>query len=521
MLDRREFLKITAALGAATLSPGSMVGRSLRSTAFAVHPFIEDHPDAVFIARTSVDVKTNSAAKYGAGYDFGKSVIVPVTSGGFPLTHAIGIKPNLTCRDRGHPMYTIERSMGIVTDAFFVEGIIESMKELGMEGSQFHMREVSCHSDFADGGYIDMAARTGADIGGNSSNAVWVDIPDGTWFRKIGYFWPVNAPDSFLLNIAKFKAHTMGLTLSAKNLQGSIIGGYHNHCLIYGRTMAIPKEHVNPYANQIILHNYNRHVANGIPRWDRPGDYGGIRQEIWASRCLDNNSVTKPGLHIIEGIYGRDGHFIDGPSPEGLATDYMTNIIIFGKNPFHCDIVGHWLGGHEPGNFGLFHMARERGLSKTINPAEITVYEWTFDGSAVVKPLSEFERTPLKTLYLRRDYDGQTEDYWHLVDEPFNYGTVSVPPPESRVPEAFIVHQNYPNPFNAQTTIQYTIPRDGRVCLEIYDITGQRIDVLVDGFRPRGSHLAVWNSRHSGSGVYLYRVLFDGFSSTKAMTLLK
>ena len=70
--------------------------------------------------------------------------------------------------------------------------------------------------------------------------------------------------------------------------------------------------------------------------------------ETWATRCIDNNSVLKPGLNVIEGIYGRDGNgFYQGPH-NGAAQDFLTNIIIFGKNTFYVDIIGKWLGGHEP-----------------------------------------------------------------------------------------------------------------------------------------------------------------------------
>ena len=44
--------------------------------------------------------------------------------------------------------------MGIVTDAFFVEGVIESLKELSIPPGQFYIREVNCPDDLADGGYL-------------------------------------------------------------------------------------------------------------------------------------------------------------------------------------------------------------------------------------------------------------------------------------------------------------------------------------------------------------------------------
>jgi len=135
--------------------------------------------------------------------------------------------------------------------------------------------------------------------------------------------------------------------------------------------------------------------------------------------------VLKPGLNIIEGIYGRDGHLIRGPGEGGFANDYLTNIIIFGKITFHVDIIGTWLAGHEPGNFGLFHLTREKGFIATLNPRKIPVYEWFSDGTAIAKTLTDFERTPLKTHYLRRDYNDQDESEWHLVNEPSRFAHIN------------------------------------------------------------------------------------------------
>ena len=161
----------------------------------------------------------------------------------------------------------------------------------------------------------------------------------------------------------------------------------------------------------------------GIPRWDRPGtNYNsGYGMERWAQRTCDSLSVTDVGLSVIEGIYGRNGNgFMIGPGPDGKAEDFMTNILIFGKDPFRVDIIGTWLAGHEPGNFGFFHIAKERGLSNVVNPWDIPVYLWDKNNPQQTS-LSNFERIPLVTTYLRRDYNGQTEAQYHLVDEPFDY----------------------------------------------------------------------------------------------------
>ncbi len=474
--------------------------------------------------RTNVDAKTNSAAVKQAGYTFGSSVFVPMATGGIPLSNRVAIKPNIVMM----PNTDVE-SMGIVTDAYFVEGVIESMKLLGLTGNQFYLREVNDPGQFANSGYAQMAVRTGADLRKlddpvgviAESELQWIDVPGEGWFTRIPFLWPVNAPDTWLLNIAKLKTHLMGMTLCAKNIQGAIAAPYVQHCMRYNDAMSIAPEHIQPGAKARILENYNRHLAAGVPRWDKPGEDGGIWQETWATRCMDNNSVTHAGLNIIEAVYGREGPFLAGPSPDGKGIDHLTNMIIFGKNTFHVDTIGYWIGGHEPGNLGYLHVARERGFSSILNPSSIPLYEWKADGSAVPTPLESFDRFSLRTQYLRRDYNGQQEDEWHLLNEPYVYETTSAGGGASTLPRSFVLHQNFPNPFNPSTSLQVDLPRAGHVRVDVFDVHGQIVDLLLDGERPAGSHLIRWSAQRRASGIYFCRALFDGTRAVRTMVLVR
>ena len=99
--------------------------------------------------------------------------------------------------------------------------------------------------------------------------------------------------------------------------------------------------------------------------------------------------------------------------------------------------------------------------------------------------------------------------------------------------ETPIVHRNflgdnYPNPFNPTTTIEYSIREKGHVSLKIYNVSGQLLKTLVDGFQEpsNGTVKVKWNGlSDSGesvsSGVYFYKLVSGNYSKTKKMVLLK
>ena len=89
------------------------------------------------------------------------------------------------------------------------------------------------------------------------------------------------------------------------------------------------------------------------------------------------------------------------------------------------------------------------------------------------------------------------------------------------LPVELSVSQNYPNPFNAQTTIQYSLPTQSLVSIEIFDLLGQKLGTLSEGFKPAGDHQAVWDASGQSSGIYFYRIKAGDKVETKRMTLMK
>lgn len=88
-------------------------------------------------------------------------------------------------------------------------------------------------------------------------------------------------------------------------------------------------------------------------------------------------------------------------------------------------------------------------------------------------------------------------------------------------PTSFILYPAYPNPFNATTTINYNLPVQSNVSLQVYNIRGQLVDVLLDGVMPAGRHSVVWNAGEIGAGVYFARMGGDGQVFTKKIILIR
>ena len=89
-------------------------------------------------------------------------------------------------------------------------------------------------------------------------------------------------------------------------------------------------------------------------------------------------------------------------------------------------------------------------------------------------------------------------------------------------PRVFSVNQNYPNPFNPTTTIEFTIPQDGRVVLKVYDIIGREVATLVDKDTKAGVYQqVVFDGSRFSSGVYFAQIQFGGKQLIKKMLMIK
>jgi len=94
------------------------------------------------------------------------------------------------------------------------------------------------------------------------------------------------------------------------------------------------------------------------------------------------------------------------------------------------------------------------------------------------------------------------------------------------IPLVTSLEGNYPNPFNPTTTIKFGLSEDSQVRLDVYNIKGEKIITLVDGYLKAEFHSIVWDGTDSSSkpvssGVYFYKMQSEKYNSTKKMILMK
>jgi hypothetical protein len=94
------------------------------------------------------------------------------------------------------------------------------------------------------------------------------------------------------------------------------------------------------------------------------------------------------------------------------------------------------------------------------------------------------------------------------------------------IPSQFSLNQNYPNPFNPETKLEFDLPKNCHVKLDIYNILGRKIRTLFDEYLSAGYKTINWDGKDDNgnevpTGIYFYRIKAGEFTQAKKMILLK
>lgn len=207
--------------------------------------------------------------------------------------------------------------------------------------------------------------------------------------------------------------------------------------------------------------------------------------------------ITNSSSHLIDSL--------QNPLPVEL-TDFNSSV---NANKVNLS----WTTASEHNNKGFYI---ERNFS--VNGSNS--FEWIsigfIKGSGDLNTVTEYsfqDKDLMTGVYQYRlkqtDYNGLFE-YFYLNNEV-----------EILRPVDFKLSQNYPNPFNPSTNIEFTLPAEGNVRLDLYDITGREVKNIISGSYSAGYYNVKINAEDLSGGIYFYRLTAGTFTSAKKMILLK
>jgi hypothetical protein len=170
------------------------------------------------------------------------------------------------------------------------------------------------------------------------------------------------------------------------------------------------------------------------------------------------------------------------------------------------NVILNWSTATETNNLGFEIQRRSGGDYRTIG---------FVDGHSTTTEIQNYSFTDISPgtgLYHYRlkqfDFDGTTELSEEIEVEFFN-------------PSKFELKQNYPNPFNPSTNISFLIPDAGLVTLKIYNIIGEEVAELINGFKEAGNYEIIFSADNLTTGIYIAKLSTGNNIQTIKMSLLK
>ncbi len=198
-----------------------------------------------------------------------------------------------------------------------------------------------------------------------------------------------------------------------------------------------------------------------------------------------------------------DGIRIATTWSDAVPVELSSFTAIVGSN----SVTLNWKTATETNNLG-FAVQRKTSNSGWTNISFV-------DGNGTSTQFHEYSYTDNNLEAGRYSYRLKQVD----MDGSFEYSDIVEA--DVNAPARFDLAQNYPNPFNPTTKIDFSVPSNSNVKLTVYNVLGQQITVLVNGFLKSGSHSVDFNAAGLNSGLYFYKLESNGVSLVKKMMLVK
>jgi len=240
----------------------------------------------------------------------------------------------------------------------------------------------------------------------------------------------------------------------------------------------------------------------------------GTTPSIFTVEFLDANGNWVPGAAIPTRERATQG-FVSAGTPTGGE---ITTIRLSWDNYYETDVIYQLAASSETPGIQRLAISECRAFLKGVPSGSWDSFE---AGTPVVLTRGDM----LELSFVTGDVPGTevARDYVIRAVGRYqpNYGNRS-----EALPGQFQLYGNRPNPFNPTIRIDYALPTACDVRLTVYNILGQTVRVLVDGYQDAGFQTVVWDGKDgagqpAASGIYLYRIEAGNFTNTKKMVLMK
>jgi|GEM_PF-2992465 len=243
--------------------------------------------------------------------------------------------------------------------------------------------------------------------------------------------------------------------------------------------------------NAVLIYN---DTTNKFVTSDSAGNYTIIVSYNWSGTI----KPSKPGY-----VFAPDSISYNNLSTDTTNQNYITEPIIF-------TISGN-------AGVGGTVLSYKDGTDKTDtadasgNYSFMVSYDWN---GVVVPSKSNYTFTPSSISYSNLHTDSTNQNYDAQI-------VSAVADIQSGIPKEYNLYQNYPNPFNPSTVIRFALPKESDVKISIYNVLGQEVKTLFNGNLDAGFHQVEFYADNLSSGIYIYWIQANNYSSIKKMMLLK
>lgn len=259
-----------------------------------------------------------------------------------------------------------------------------------------------------------------------------------------------------------------------------------------------PTGDTSTFSNTKILFGYDGDIGNSLSGFS--DDSSGYHEDDSTAIVY----VFDDSLHLYSGVG------LMGKKPNAVAGNYAL---------LHQS--ANYVGAHDKNlDTLLFGLMQQPVFSTALTRTDISVY-WVIDLGAII-PMDTTRDTIQFVLVNGLNKNSLIQaakgnKITEIMADPF---------PVNKIPSSTVLYSNYPNPFNPQTTIKYDINRESFISLKIYNLLGQEVRSLFQGYKGAGSYTAIWDGRDErgrslSSGIYICRLQTDKAVQTRKMILLK